>query len=53
MQSSLTGLESLMGEDVELEFQDYLNDPEFNERREDVFAKMEERLGDKPLARFT
>jgi len=49
LKSSLLGLETLMGTDEDIEFDDYLNDPEYREGSIDVFTAMENRLGDKPV----
>lgn len=53
LKTSFAGLETMLGEDTEIEFKDYLDDPEFREERPDVLAQMELRLGDKPLGKFT
>jgi len=58
LRSSLVGLETLMGLDTEIEFDDFLDDPDFADRDRrggastDLLARMEERLGEKPLPKF-
>jgi len=51
LKSNLLGLETLLDLDTNIEFHDYLDDPEFNERSVDLHEEMERRLGDLPLKR--
>jgi len=51
LKSNLLGLETLLDLDTSIEFHDYLDDPEFNERSVDLHEEMERRLGDLPLKR--
>eukprot|EP00462_Mataza_sp_D1_P003632 CAMPEP_0175104338 /NCGR_PEP_ID=MMETSP0086_2-20121207/9668_1 /TAXON_ID=136419 /ORGANISM="Unknown Unknown, Strain D1" /LENGTH=117 /DNA_ID=CAMNT_0016379711 /DNA_START=66 /DNA_END=419 /DNA_ORIENTATION=+ len=53
LQSSMLGLSTQMGLETEIEFEDYLNDPEFTEQQVDFHAAMEARLGDTPMKRFS
>eukprot|EP01115_Flamella_aegyptia_P012228 TRINITY_DN6024_c0_g1_i2.p1 TRINITY_DN6024_c0_g1~~TRINITY_DN6024_c0_g1_i2.p1 ORF type:complete len:76 (-),score=24.61 TRINITY_DN6024_c0_g1_i2:8-235(-) len=43
--SEFAGLDTIMGRDEELGFEDYLNVPQFNEQPVDIHSVMENRLG--------
>jgi len=49
LRSSFAGLQSLSGQDTEIEFDDFLDDPDFSDRTINIFVEMEKRLGDRPL----
>jgi len=49
LKSSFVGLETLLGMDEEIEFEDYLSNPEYDTKMIDVFAEMEKRVGDQPV----
>jgi len=51
MKSSFVGLETILGTRDEIEFRDYLNDPDFSPEIVDSLSAMERRFGDGPILR--
>jgi hypothetical protein len=47
LQSSMSGLETMLNMDETIEFEDYLGAPQVSTEQVEVFAAMERRLGDK------
>mmetsp|Transcript_34715 Transcript_34715/g.64264 ORF Transcript_34715/g.64264 Transcript_34715/m.64264 type:complete len:84 (+) Transcript_34715:254-505(+) len=44
MKPSFVGLETMLGMDETIEFEDYLNDPEFSEKQVDIHTEMEKSM---------
>eukprot|EP00472_Partenskyella_glossopodia_P014762 CAMPEP_0197515242 /NCGR_PEP_ID=MMETSP1318-20131121/432_1 /TAXON_ID=552666 /ORGANISM="Partenskyella glossopodia, Strain RCC365" /LENGTH=83 /DNA_ID=CAMNT_0043063555 /DNA_START=213 /DNA_END=464 /DNA_ORIENTATION=- len=44
LKSSFVGLETMLGMDEQIEFEDYLNNPEFSEKQVDIHTEMEKSL---------
>jgi len=49
LKSSLVGLETVLGEDTEIRFEDYLGDPAMSTETVDAFAAMEARFDGVPV----